>query len=254
MSTKIKKQETKKEQVNPNKGFYIAISVMVVVVLVIVGVFVKEVIDDKKENTAIQQQINGGESSTTAQKENTASTSDESASVEFDKNAAVDKSDAKKVQFTMNDGQTFTMEVYPHVAPVTAENFLNLVESGFYSGLTFHRVIEGFMAQGGAYDPINQMNDPAESIYGEFSSNGFENNLSHQRGVVSMARTNEPNSASSQFFICYDDASFLDGEYAAFGYVTEGMETVDSFLSAGTDPYTNMPLKEVKIKEAKIID
>ncbi|MBR3934686.1 MAG: peptidylprolyl isomerase [Clostridia bacterium] len=154
----------------------------------------------------------------------------------------------------MNDGQTFTMELYPKVAPVTVENFLKLVDEGFYSGLTFHRVIAGFMAQGGAYDPINQANNPAESIVGEFSSNGYENNLSHQRGVVSMARTMDPNSASSQFFICYDDVSLsLDGEYAAFGYVTEGMETVDSFLSEGTDA-NDVPNKEVVIKEAKIIE
>lgn len=167
-----------------------------------------------------------------------------------------DKKDSgvKKVLFTMTDGQTFVMEVYPDVAPITVKNFLNLVEEGFYDGLTFHRVIEGFMAQGGAYDPINQMNDPAASIKGEFASNGFQNDLKHERGVVSMARTDDPNSASSQFFICYEAAPHLDGDYAAFGKVIEGMETVDSFLSAGTDPYTNMPLKEVKIKEAKIIN
>ena len=152
----------------------------------------------------------------------------------------------------MTDGQKFVMEVYPKVAPVTADNFLALVDDGFYDGLTFHRIIEGFMAQGGAYDPVNQANDPAESIVGEFASNGVENKLAHYRGVVSMARTDDPNSASSQFFICYDRADYLDGEYAAFGYVTEGMETVDSFLSAGTDMY-DAPLKEVKIKTARII-
>ena len=169
------------------------------------------------------------------------------------KTVTVDKSDATKVEFTMTDGQKFTMEVYPHVAPITVENFLKLVNEGFYNGLTFHRVIDGFMAQGGAFDPVNQSNDPAESIKGEFASNGVENNLSHQRGVVSMARTNEPDSASSQFFICYADASFLDGEYAAFGYVTEGMETVDSFLSAGTDA-SDKPLKDVVIESAKVVE
>jgi len=168
---------------------------------------------------------------------------------------SVSKNDGgvKKVQFTMTDGQTFIMEVYPDVAPVTAKNFINLVEDGFYNGLTFHRVIDGFMAQGGAYDPVNQMNDPVAPIKGEFASNGFENNLKHERGVVSMARTDDPNSASSQFFICYEAAPHLDGDYAAFGKVIEGMETVDSFLSAGTDPYTDMPLKEVKIKEAVVL-
>jgi len=162
----------------------------------------------------------------------------------------IDKEGAKKVEFTMNDGQSFTIEVYPKVAPITCENFLALVDEGFYNGLSFHRVIPGFMAQGGAFDPVNQENDPAKSIKGEFSSNGFENSLRHFRGVVSMARTPDPDSASSQFFICYGEQPHLDGEYASFGYVTEGMETVDSFLSEGTDA-NDVPLKEVKIKKAE---
>ncbi len=164
----------------------------------------------------------------------------------------IDKSDAHVVKVIMEDGGEFTMELYPYAAPVTTANFMKLVEEKFYDGLTFHRVIEGFMAQGGAYDPVNQMNDPVDSIKGEFESNGFDNKLSHTRGVVSMARTNDPDSASSQFFICYDDASFLDGEYASFGMVTEGMEVVDSFLSAGTDA-NDVPLKEVKIKTIEIV-
>lgn len=165
----------------------------------------------------------------------------------------IDKSDARRVRVTMNDGKAFTMELYPHVAPETVANFMKLVNEGFYDGLTFHRVIEGFMAQGGAYDPVNQMNDPADSIKGEFASNGFDNKLSHTRGVVSMARTSNPNSASSQFFICYDDASFLDGDYASFGMVTEGMEVVDSFLDAGTDE-NDVPLKEVRISTIEEIE
>ena len=224
------------KKTNPNRNFYIAIAVMVVLIVAIAVFMIIDSNPGKSTQNNLQSQ---------SLQQNDASNSS---------SGIVDKSDAKKVQFTMNDGQTFTMEVYPKVAPITVENFLNLVDSNFYSGLTFHRVIAGFMAQGGAFDPINQSNNPAESIYGEFTSNGFENNLKHQRGVVSMARTPEPNSASSQFFICYDDAPYLDGEYAAFGYVTEGMETVDSFLSEGTDPATNMPLKEVIIKEAKIIE
>ena len=228
------------QKANPNRNFYIAIAVMTAIILVIVAVFVVELTGNKEDSSYTTQSQSQSQSNAPADNSSNASS------------GKVDKSDAKKVQFTMNDGQTFTMEVYPKVAPVTVENFLKLVDSGFYSGLTFHRVIDGFMAQGGAYDPINQANNPAESIVGEFASNGHENNLSHQRGVVSMARTMDPNSASSQFFICYADASYLDGEYAAFGYVTEGMETVDSFLSEGTDP-NDVPLKEVKIKEAKIL-
>ena len=165
----------------------------------------------------------------------------------------IDKTDAQKVKFTMEDGKSFTIEVYPKVAPRTSDNFLMLVDEGFYEGLTFHRVIPGFMAQGGAYDPINQMNDPVDSIKGEFSSNGFNNNLLHRRGVVSMARTTDPDSASSQFFICYEAQSHLDGDYASFGFVTEGMETVENFYSEGTDE-NNVPLKEVKIKTAERVN
>ena len=241
MSTKIKNTNEKKPQKNPNSGLYIAIAVMAVIIVAIVAFFIYEAVSEKPndiQEPVTQQQSNDYQNQVKATPENFLE--------------IIDKSDAKKVQFTMKDGQTFTMELYPKVAPITVENFLKLVDEGFYSGLTFHRVIEGFMAQGGAFDPVNQANDPAESITGEFKSNGYENNLSHQRGVVSMARTQDPNSASSQFFICYDDASYLDGEYAAFGYVTEGMETVDSFLSEGTNA-NDVPNKEVVIKEAKII-
>jgi len=161
--------------------------------------------------------------------------------------------ESTKVNVVMTDGQSFTMAVYPDIAPITVENFLGLVSEGFYDGLTFHRVIEGFMAQGG--DPLgNGTGGSDKDIKGEFSSNGVENPLSHQRGVVSMARSNEPDSASSQFFICYADASkSLDGNYAAFGVVTEGMEVVDSFLSAGTDE-SDKPLKEVKIEKMTIVE
>jgi len=152
----------------------------------------------------------------------------------------------KNVKVTMADGQSFTICVYPDVAPQSAQNFLNLVRSGFYDGLTFHRIIEGFMAQGG--DPMGTgMGGSDKNIYGEFAINGYNNTLSHQRGVVSMARSQDYNSASSQFFICYDDVSFLDGQYAAFGEVIEGMEVVDSFLSSGTDA-NDRPLKEVVIQ------
>ncbi len=131
---------------------------------------------------------------------------------------------------TMSDNKKITIELYPEYAPQTVANFVNLAKSGFYSGLTFHRVVEGFMAQGG--DPLgNGMGGAENNIKGEFAANGFtQNTLSHKRGVISMARSQHFDSASSQFFICYDDVSFLDGQYAAFGKVTSGMDTVDAFL------------------------
>lgn len=135
----------------------------------------------------------------------------------------------EKVKVTMENGGEFIIELCPEQAPITCANFLKLVKSGFYDGLTFHRVIDGFMAQGG--DPEGTgCGGSDENIKGEFRINGVNNTLSHTRGVISMARSANPNSASSQFFICYGDCTFLDGQYAAFGKVTEGMEVVDDFL------------------------
>ena len=135
----------------------------------------------------------------------------------------------EKVKVIMENGGEFVIELCPEQAPITCENFLKLVKSGFYNGLTFHRVIDGFMAQGG--DPEGTgCGGSDENIKGEFRINGVNNTLSHTRGVISMARSQNPNSASSQFFICYGDCTFLDGQYAAFGKVTEGMEVVDDFL------------------------
>ena len=157
-----------------------------------------------------------------------------------------------KVKFTMENGGTFTMELYPEYAPKTVENFIKLVESGYYAGTTFHRVYPGFMAQGG---------EGAEtpSIKGEFASNGFsQNTLKHTRGVVSMARTTMKDSASSQFFICYDTADFLDGEYAAFARVVDGMETVDAFCDIereynGFDRVATSPVEPIVIASAEIV-
>lgn len=135
-----------------------------------------------------------------------------------------------KVKVTMDNGAQFVIELYPEYAPETCANFEKLVKQGFYDGLTFHRVVAGFMAQGG--DPEgNGTGGSSETIHGEFASNGFtQNTLSHTRGVISMARSMMKNSASSQFFICYTDAcAQLDGDYAAFGKVIEGMEVVDDF-------------------------
>mgnify|MGYP003450441300 FL=1 len=161
-----------------------------------------------------------------------------------------------KIKFTMENGGEFTVELCPEQAPITCENFLKLVKSGFYNGLTFHRVIDGFMAQGG--DPEGTgCGGSDENIKGEFRMNGVNNTLSHTRGVISMARSQNPNSASSQFFICYGDCTFLDGQYAAFGKVTEGMETVDDFLkierrmSFGGERST--PVTPIVIKTAEVI-
>lgn len=152
----------------------------------------------------------------------------------------------------------FIITLYPEYAPITCENFEKLVSEGFYDGLTFHRVVEGFMAQGG--DPQGTgMGGSENTIKGEFASNGVENNLSHKRGIVSMARSQMPDSASSQFFICYDDScSFLDGNYAAFGEVTDGMEVVDNFLkvprSLGGDGDISSPNSPITIKTAVMIE
>lgn len=130
----------------------------------------------------------------------------------------------------MNDGKIIKIELYPKIAPESVENFIELANSGFYNGLTFHRTIPGFMAQGG--DPLgNGTGGPDYSIYGEFSENGFENSLKHVRGVLSMARSSENNSAGSQFFIMVEDTHSLDGLYAAFGKVTEGMDVVDEIVN-----------------------
>ena len=137
-------------------------------------------------------------------------------------------------------------ELYPEVAPITVENFIKLAGSGFYNGLTFHRIIPGFMIQGG--DPEGTgMGGPGYSIKGEFMSNGVPNGLNHTRGVLSMARSMMPDSAGSQFFIMHEDAPHLDGEYAAFGKVIEGIEVVDKVASVKTD-YNDRPLEPVIIE------
>jgi len=143
------------------------------------------------------------------------------------------------VTFEMEDGGIMKAELYPDVAPNTVNNFISLVSKGFYDGLIFHRVIPGFMIQGG--DPKgNGMGGPDYSIYGEFKSNGFNNTLLHTRGVLSMARSMMPNSAGSQFFVMHEDAPHLDGQYAAFGKVIEGIEVVDQICRVRTD-YNDKP-------------
>lgn len=152
------------------------------------------------------------------------------------------------VTFEMANGKTFKAELYPEKAPNTVNNFLSLVNKGFYDGVIFHRVIAGFMIQGG--DPDGRgTGGPGYHIRGEFSSNGFSSNdIAHERGVLSMARAQHPDSAGSQFFVMHDNADYLDGQYAAFGRVIEGMETVDEIASVKTDWY-DKPLEEQKMQK-----
>lgn len=140
----------------------------------------------------------------------------------------------KKFTIKMKNGDLMRGELYEDAAPVTVENFKKLADSGFYDGLIFHRVIPGFMIQGGCPNG-NGMGGPGYNIKGEFAMNGHENNILHKRGILSMARAMDPNSGGSQFFIMVEDAPHLDGQYAAFGKVSEGMETADKIVSVETD-------------------
>ena len=156
------------------------------------------------------------------------------------------------VVLNVKDYGKITLELMPEQDPITVNNFLWLVKEGFYNGLTFHRVINGFMIQGGC--PIgNGTGGPGWSITGEFKANGVDNTLRHKRGVISMARAQNPNSAGSQFFIMHQDAPHLDGMYAAFGKVTDGIEVVDAIAGVETDRY-DKPLKDVVIESAEITD
>lgn len=156
------------------------------------------------------------------------------------------------VVLNVKDYGKITLELMPEQAPITVNNFLWLVKEGFYNGLTFHRVINGFMIQGGC--PIgNGTGGPGWSITGEFKANGVDNTLRHKRGVISMARAQNPNSAGSQFFIMHQDAPHLDGMYAAFGKVTDGIEVVDAIAEVETDRY-DKPLKDVVIESVEITD
>ena len=151
---------------------------------------------------------------------------------------------------TMRDGGVMKLELYPDAAPNTVKNFIALANSGFYDGVTFHRIIAGFMIQGG--DPEGTgMGGPGYSIKGEFASNGFKNDLKHKRGVISMARTMVPDSAGSQFFIMHADAPHLDGEYAAFGMLLEGFDVLDKIASVQTNRY-DMPLDPVVIDTIRV--
>ena len=150
------------------------------------------------------------------------------------------------VTFEMENGGIMKAELYPEVAPNTVNNFLSLVQKGFYDGIIFHRVIEGFMIQGGDPKGVGT-GGPGYHIKGEFKANGVENPVKHERGVLSMARAMNPNSAGSQFFIMHKAAPYLDGEYAAFGKVIEGMDVVNKIAETRTD-YSDRPMQEQKMK------
>lgn len=155
------------------------------------------------------------------------------------------------VTIEMENGSIIKAELYPDIAPNTVNNFISLVKKGYYDGLIFHRVISGFMIQGGCPDGTG-MGGPGYTIRGEFTRNGFDNPLKHTPGVLSMARTNLPNSAGSQFFIMHASSPFLDGQYAAFGKVTEGMETVNAIAGTRTDhadrPHQPQIMKKVTVE------
>lgn len=154
------------------------------------------------------------------------------------------------VTFEMADGKVIKAELYPEIAPNTVKNFVSLVSKGFYDGLTFHRIIKGFMIQGG--DPVgNGTGGPGYGIKGEFSSNGFKNDLKHEPGVLSMARAMNPNSAGSQFFIMHETSPHLDGDYAAFGKVIEGLENVNAIAEVRTD-WSARPLEDVVMKRVTV--
>ena len=154
------------------------------------------------------------------------------------------------IRIEMENGGVIKLELNAEAAPITVANFEKLVKEGFYDGLIFHRVIAGFMIQGG--DPTGTgMGGSEEEIKGEFAANGVNNPISHKRGVISMARTQIPDSASSQFFICHADATFLDGQYAAFGHVVEGIEVVDEIASVKTN-FSDKPLVDQRIKTITI--
>ena len=155
-----------------------------------------------------------------------------------------------QVTIEMENGDTMVAELYPEIAPNTVNNFISLVQKGFYDGLIFHRVISGFMIQGGCPDGTG-MGGPGYSIKGEFLQNGFPNKLKHTEGVLSMARAMHPDSAGSQFFIMHKDAPHLDGAYAAFGKIVEGMDVVDKIAGVRTD-YNDRPMKEQKIRRMTV--
>lgn len=158
----------------------------------------------------------------------------------------------RKIKITLEDNREMIAELYPEIAPKTVDNFIDLIEKDFYKGLIFHRVIKGFMIQGGC--PYGTgTGGPGKNIVGEFASNGFKNDLEHDKGVLSMARAMHPDSAGSQFFIMHEKSPHLDGSYAAFGKLTEGFDVLDSIANVKTDA-NDKPLEDVRIKNIEVLD
>ncbi|MDD6201510.1 MAG: peptidylprolyl isomerase [Lachnospiraceae bacterium] len=155
------------------------------------------------------------------------------------------------VTITLENGDVMKAELYPEIAPNTVNNFISLIQKNFYDGLIFHRIIKGFMIQGGCPDGTG-MGGPGYSIKGEFSQNGFTNDLKHTKGVLSMARAMHPDSAGSQFFIMHENAPHLDGSYAAFGKVTDGLDIVDKLASVKTTYYDDRPVEDQRIKSVTV--
>jgi peptidyl-prolyl cis-trans isomerase B (cyclophilin B) len=224
-------QSNKKNSANNSKILVVSIIAICFIILLIIGIVLS---NNSKNSTAPKatQAPTATQAPQTPQKNNTDTKGDPTMSAKTMKTVTVDTSNAKKplVTITMADGGVMKAELYPDIAPITVENFVKLINKGFYNGLIFHRIISGFMIQGG--DPQGTgTGGPGYQIKGEFSSNGVKNDLKHTRGVLSMARSQSPDSAGSQFFIMHADAPHLDGEYAAFGKVTEGLDVVDKIAA-----------------------
>lgn len=236
----MSKKKQKKAQMDPKKKTAILVAVVAAVFLLCVGIIIAV--------TRSEGSTGSDNTDQTANDESTADTKDTAENVTVDASYYAD--------IDVKDYGTITVALDAEHAPKTVENFVSLAKSGFYDGLTFHRIISGFMIQGG--DPNGDGTGGSDqTITGEFSSNGFDNPLSHTRGAISMARSSEYDSASSQFFIVHEDSTFLDGEYAVFGYVTEGMDIVDAICndadptdSNGTIPAADQPvITSITIRE-----
>ena len=244
------------------KKSYIIIGVVVIVMLVAIGIYavINSNSQSKKQLEENSTNIEGTTNTENSTKENNTENKDEN----IQNNQISNESEENNMYSTgkhhaeivVKNYGTIVLELDADVAPITVENFANLVNEGFYNGLTFHRIISGFMIQGG--DPLgNGTGGSSKTIKGEFASNGVKNSISHVRGTISMARSSMPNSASSQFFIVHQDSTFLDGQYAAFGTVTSGMEVVDKICADttveddnGTVAKNNQPV----IEKITIID
>ena len=244
------------------KNSYIIIGVVVIVMLVAIGIYavINSNSQSKKQLEENSTNIEGTTNTENSTKENNTENKDEyiqnnQISNESEENNMY-STGKHHAEIVVKNYGTIVLELDADVAPITVENFANLVNEGFYNGLTFHRIISGFMIQGG--DPLgNGTGGSSKTIKGEFASNGVKNSISHVRGTISMARSSMPNSASSQFFIVHQDSTFLDGQYAAFGTVTSGMEVVDKICADtaveddnGTVAKNNQPV----IEKITIID